>query len=358
MSLSGRLEEHDLPEILHFLALNNKTGKLVLTRRQGQGLIVVRMGRILYAVSSSVHETFGNILVRRGLVSDEALAVALERQHLAAAPRRLGSVLVEMGRLTELEIEDVVRQQTTRVVQELCRWPSGFFKFETMAVEAAGRVEVDAQDFLVAGGISTDQVLIEAVTRLDEDESAPASPLREMASAGAPALRAEITQRLLREAARLVSRGLLLVVRGDEAQGAGHFGFGEVGTPGRSVQAAIEGLSVPLHQPSVFAEVVERREVCRGPLAETLVNGRLATVLGGGPPDDAVVVPMLVRESVVMIFYGDNLPSGRPIGATEDLEWAFVGASLEMEKDALDERIRAFDNAHGRRGLALSRPSE
>jgi hypothetical protein len=355
VSLSGRLEEHDLPEVLHFLALNNKTGKLVLTRRQGQGLIVVRRGRILYAVSSSVHETFGNILVRRGLVGDEALAAALERQHLASEPRRLGSVLVEMGRLTESQIEDVVRQQTTRVVQELCRWPSGFFKFETMAVEAAGAVEVDAQDFLVAGGISTDQVLIEAVTRLDE--SAPASPLREMASAGAPALRAEVTHRLLREAARLVSRGLLLVVRGDEAQGAGHFGFGEVGPPGR-VEAAIEGLSVPLHQPSVFADVVERREVCRGPLAETAVNRRLAILLGGGTPDDAVVIPMLVRESVVVIFYGDNLPSGRPIGSTEDLEWAFVEASLEMEKEALDERIRAFDNAHSRRALALSRPPE
>ena len=354
MSLSGRLEEHDLPEILHFLALNNKTGKLVLTRRQGQGLIVVRMGRILYAVSSAVHETFGNILVRRGLVSDETLATALERQHLAPEPRRLGSVLVEMGRLTDSEIEDVVRQQTTRVVQELCRWPSGSSSSRPWRWRRAGwrwmpRISWSGRDQHRPGADRSGDPPRRERARI-------ASPGDGLGGSARPARRGH--------AAPPPGGGPPGVARPAPGRprrprpGSRAFRVRGRGNPGGSVPAAIEGLSVPLHEPSVFAEAIGRREVCRGPLADNAVNGRLTTVLGGGPPDDAVVVPMLVRESVVMIFYGDNLPSGRPIGTTEGLEWAFVEASLDMEKDALDERIRAFDNAQGRRALAVPRPGE
>jgi hypothetical protein len=63
-----------------------------------------------------------------------------------------------------------------------------------------------------------------------------------------------------------------------------------------------------------------------------------------------VVVPMLVRESVELIFYGDNLPDGKPIGPTEELEWAMTEASLAMEKEALEQRIRDFELARGRKG--------
>ena len=85
MSLAGRLEEVELAELLHFLSLNNRTGKISLTRHDGHGLIVMRLGRIVYAASSSVREAFGNILVCRGLVPAETLAEALERQHAAAS---------------------------------------------------------------------------------------------------------------------------------------------------------------------------------------------------------------------------------------------------------------------------------
>ena len=67
MSLAGRLEEIELAELLHFLSLNNRTGKVMLSRRDAHGLVVVRLGRIVYAASSSIRESFGNILVCRGL---------------------------------------------------------------------------------------------------------------------------------------------------------------------------------------------------------------------------------------------------------------------------------------------------
>lgn len=48
MSLGGRLEEVEVAEILHFLALNSRSGKITLSRRDGHGVVVLRLGRIVY----------------------------------------------------------------------------------------------------------------------------------------------------------------------------------------------------------------------------------------------------------------------------------------------------------------------
>jgi len=345
VSLAGRLEEVELAELLHFLALNNRTGKINLTRHDGHGLIVVRLGRIVYAASSSIRETFGNILVCRGLVPAETVATALQRQHAAGDDRKLGHILVEMESLTEAQLQDVIKQQAGIVVQELCRWRSGYFRFEVTPVASKGEIGVDAEELVVADGVPTDQILLEAMTRLDEEEPAPeSSSARSIADAVfSPALRAETTVGLLRRAAAVVVRGLLLVVRGDEVHGAGQFGLEGSGEP----DDVARSLRLPLREPSIVADAVERRETWRGPVPETPANDQLMNLLGGPRPLEAVVVPMLVREGVGLVLYGDNATALGPIGPVEDLEWALLEAGLSMERDLLEERLRVFEQARG-----------
>jgi len=344
VSLAGRFEEVELAELLHFLALNNRTGKISLTRHDGHGLIVVRLGRIVYAASSSVRETFGNILVCRGLVPAETVATALDRQHAAGDDRKLGHILVEMGSLTEAQLQDVIKQQTGVVVQELCRWRSGYFRFEVAPVASKGEIGVDAEDLVVADGVPTDQILLEAMTRLDEEEPESESSARAIADAVfSPSLRAETTVGLLRRAGAVVVRGLLLVVRGDEVHGAGQFGLEGSGEPDEVARS----LRLPLREPSVIADAVERRETWRGPVAETPANDQLVSLLGGPRPSEAVVVPMLIREGVGLVLYGDNGTALGPIGPVEDLEWALLEAGLSMERDLLEDRMRAFERARG-----------
>lgn len=344
MSLAGRLEEVELAEILHFLSLNNRTGKISLTRHDGHGLIVVRLGRIVYAASSSIRETFGNILVCRGLASAETVAEALERQHAAGDDRKLGLILVEMGSLTETQLQDVIKQQTGLVVQELCRWRSGYFRFEVAPVASKGEIGVDAEELVVTDGVATDQILLEAMTQLDEEAPTPDTSARSIADAAfSPALRAETTVGLLRRAAAVVVRGLLLVVRGDEVHGAGQFGLESSGDP----DDVARRLRLPLGEPSAIAEAVKRRESWRGPLAETPANDELVKLLGGPRPSEAVVVPMLIREGVGLVLYGDNGTALGPIGPVEDLEWALLEAGLSMERDLLEARLRAFEQARG-----------
>jgi hypothetical protein len=360
MSLTGRLEDNELPELLHYISLNKKTGKLSLARRDAHGLIVVRLGRILYAASHSVRETLGNILVCHGLLSEAVLAEALERQHSEPERRKLGRILIEMGKLTEKDITEVLRQQIGLVVLELCRWKAGFFKFESVPIAAEGEIGVETEDFVVSGGVNTDEVLVQALTRLDEDVSAGA-PAEEAAPASAepaaeparlneiakenrsPALRGEITLNLMRNASRVVRRGLLLVVRGDEVQGTVNFGLTD-----DDRETPVRNIRVPLAEASVFSDVIDRRETFRGPLLDLPENRRFVQMIGGANPREVVVVPMLVRESVELIFYGDNLPESAPIGPTEELEMAMTEASLAMEREALEQRIRDFDRARWR----------
>ena len=347
MSLAGRLEEIELAELLHFLALNNRTGKVTLSRREAHGLVVVRLGRILYAASSSIRETFGNILVCRGLLTPEALAEALERQHLAADGRRLGTLLVESGAISEAQLLEALQQQTGLVVQELCRWKSGYFKFEVTPVASSGDIGVDAEELVVTGGVATDQVLLEAMTRMDEASAAEEPPSTALGIASAPlalTLRAEVTLGLLRRAATVAARGLLLVLRGDEAHGAG-----QVGLAGDDPDAVARSVRVPLGERSVIAEAVDRRESWRGAVPKAAANDRLLERLGGARPTEALVVPMLLGEGAGLVFYGDNAPSGEPLGPSDDLEWALLEAGLAMERDLLEQRLADFERARGYR---------
>jgi hypothetical protein len=347
VSLAGRLEEVELAELLHFLALNNRTGKVMLSRRDAHGIVVVRLGRIVYAASSSIREAFGNILVCRGLVTPEALAGALERQHAAADGKRLGALLVESGALSEEQLQDALKHQTGLVVQELCRWRSGYFKFEVASVASSGDIGVDAEELVVAGGVSTDQVLLEAMTQLDEQASEPDRPQTALAiatAAIAPSLRGEVTLGLLRSAATVVARGLLLVLRGDEAQGASQVGLG-----GGDPDELARRVRLPLGEPGVVADAVNRRESWKGAVPAAAANDRLLELLGGVRPSQALVVPMLLREGAGLVFYGDDGGSSRPLGATEDLEWALLEAGLAMERDVLEHRLADFERARGYR---------
>jgi hypothetical protein len=351
-SFAGRLEDVSLAELLHFLALNNKTGKLSLTRRDGHGVVLLRRGRIIYAASNSVRETFGNILVCRGLITEQILIEALERQRVAGREKRLGAVLVEMGKVKPAEVEHIVRYQTGVVLSELFQWTQGYFKFEAMEVGGEGEVEVDAQDFVVAGGLNTDGLLLEVATRLDdlgreetEEEPEPPAPLPDLQPLGgvvdvrAPALRGEITLMLMRFATRLVARGVLFVIRGDEASGLGFFGVsGASGEEDHTRQ-----LSLSLRDQSVLTDAIQKKETFQGPLARLRGNAALLSLLGGRSPRQVVAIPMVVGGSVAMVFYGDDNGEDRPLGSVRDLEVVITEAGLEMEKDALERRMRHFE---------------
>jgi hypothetical protein len=138
---------------------------------------------------------------------------------------------------------------------------------------------------------------------------------------------------LLRFASQILGRAVVFSVAGDAATGMGEFGVQLPG--GRSGAEAVRQTVLSLREPSILRAAVERRRTYAGPLEPTRVNLALAECLGGAPVSEAVVVPLLVEGEVRFVLYGDNAPSGRPLGPLDTLESSAARAARIIEKTLL-----------------------
>ncbi len=366
--LAGKLEDVTLPGLLQMLAVKARTGKLTLTSREGSGLVVMREGRILYAASNAAREALGNILVCQGLVDEATLARALDLQHTSPEEKRLGAILVEMGALSPGDLDRVVRQQTTGIIRDLCGWGYGFFAFEPLELAEQGEVSVDTRDLVLDAGLDAGEVARESLDAMNF-ETQPVSYNRgreERSGAGldpraagaslaslksviaelrSPAFGGEITLWLLRYASGVVRRCVLFSVSREGVRGMGQAGLGAEGGLGERLR----GFRIPADEPSVFKGVVASQAAFLGKLSHDPWDERLAAEFGGGFPAEVVVVPMVVSGNVVAVLYGDNLPSGEPIGAIDGLELLMLEAGLAMEKTALEIRLRTLQERLGNR---------
>ena len=378
MSFVGTLDEMPLPEILQFLAMSGRDGKLWLTCTDGHGLILFRKGRIIYAASNSVRETFGSILLCRGLVDEPTLLRALERQHQCRQEKRLGTILVEMGAISEETVTSVIRQQVERVIVEFLAWKGGFFKFDPMLITPHGEVAVDAKEFLLPQGVSGEGLALELSRRADEldrsgepagaaaggadgpdaggvgtppDFGAPgpfdgagdaasvfddterdeASLSSLTADLGFPLLTGELAMELIRRASGTVSRCVLFLRRREDFVGVGGFGIraGQL-----SPQAAVRSLVLPLDEESVIARAAATGRSFIGPLSRSRWNDRLVEQLGGEAPVEVMTVPVLLAGRCVAVLYGDNAPGATPVGTIGALELLATEVGVAMEKAA------------------------
>lgn len=352
MSLAGKLEDLRMPELLQVLALGGKTGKLTLSRPDGFGLIVLRHGKIIYAVCNGVRETFGHILTCRGLVDQKTLAKALERQYRSRKEQRLGAILVEMGALDAATVESVISEQTAKVIADLFTWPGGFFRFDAVDIPDRGEVEVDARDFLMSDGVDGERVALDILLQFGaDDESAAAeaggapggrrgrdpaaavpahsTSLGEMVGeVRAPAFLGEETRSFMHAAARLVNRGVMFAVRRTEVAGVGQFGLGGDAEP---PDDRVRRLVIPLKEPSVLGAAVSSGAPYRGALDDTPWNRRLWQQLGGGRQPEVVVVPIVAGGAVAAVFYGDNAPGGGRIVRSRDIEVLALEAGTAID---------------------------
>ena len=361
MSLFGKLEDNPLQELLQVIAASRVTGKLRLTGRDREGIVVFRNGNIVYAASSAARLTLGNLLLLDDLVTEDQLSDALDKQHAAKDEQRLGSILVEMEAIDEETLADVVRQQTERVMIEFVAWDKGYFKLDKLELEDFGEVEVDANEFLMREGLNTDTLLSELESKIEEfqrEEAAPIADAKDRSSPGdasstlstlkslmgeirSPQFTGEITQKILSFADELFSRGILFVVRQDGFGVMGQFG---VSSADGQAESRLRQLLIPDNQPSVLTESAGRKEATVGEMEKTEWNQKLLEAIGGPAEGDSVTVPMIVNDKVLLVFYGDHILGDLRSGWLEELELLILQAGLAMEKDLLVKRIEHYEN--------------
>jgi len=158
MAIKGSLREASLPDVLQLLSMGKKTGCLSVADRNNFGYIFFDQGQITYASIVNRRDRLGDILVKNGLVSQEKLQAALDRQP-HERDKRLGELLVDMGALSRPDLERYMRVQIEEAVYYLFTWSQGTFSFES-------DVKPETQDFLVK--ISPESLLLEGARRVDE----------------------------------------------------------------------------------------------------------------------------------------------------------------------------------------------
>lgn len=152
--MSGDLRAIPLAEVLQVLHLQRQTGVLRVAGSEGAVAVAVRSGLVdhVRAQGPPRELLLGRYFVERGLVS----RAQIERLVAARTPGDppLGEALVRAGLATAADVASALVRQSSELLYEVLRWPSGRFAFtlEPFWPEAeSARLGLDVPALLMEG---------------------------------------------------------------------------------------------------------------------------------------------------------------------------------------------------------------
>jgi tetratricopeptide (TPR) repeat protein len=151
--MNGDLAEGVVPGLLREIYVGRRNGTLHLVRGQERQSLRFRRGHIVNAHTNVLEERLGEMLVRRGFLSEADLARATAV--VVRDGRRLGEVLAEMGLLDASGLEDAVALHVHETLARVFAWPEGTYAFEEQP-------EGDPGEELTLK-LSTGELILEAV---------------------------------------------------------------------------------------------------------------------------------------------------------------------------------------------------
>jgi cytochrome c-type biogenesis protein CcmH/NrfG len=160
MAIEGRLRELALADVFQLLELSRKTGVLSVHNDAHGRSSVVRFeeGAVCGAEAPEEQGRLGHRLVRSGKLSELDMERVLREKRLKPTVP-FGTLAIELGVVTPAEVQKHLVHQVQETVFELFRWKDGFFRFEEAPLDAEGAVRVR---------IATQSLLMEAARRVDE----------------------------------------------------------------------------------------------------------------------------------------------------------------------------------------------
>jgi hypothetical protein len=115
-------------ELLRWASSGVKTGTLEIEQGRTVKRIAFRDGEIVGCTSDDPSNLLGQYLLSRGKISEDILRSALRAQELTGT--NLGQVLVEMGILTQQEVDRFVTAKAEEMLFGLFDFHDGVFRFE------------------------------------------------------------------------------------------------------------------------------------------------------------------------------------------------------------------------------------
>src|SRR6266511_2234957 len=116
-----------LSELLQWLALNQKTGTLVLKGRGTQKRLFFESGRINFTSSSDQREYLGQFLVTHTETTESELKKAMEVQEESKI--LLGRILLMINAISETDLLRLMRRKAEESIYDVFLWDDGTFEF-------------------------------------------------------------------------------------------------------------------------------------------------------------------------------------------------------------------------------------
>ncbi len=153
MALRGSIKEFGLADILQLIYFQKKTGVLEVEGLLDTVKIYFHEGNIVSTRSAKRPEEnrIGNILVKRGILTEEELKEAFEEQTQSGT--RLGSVLIQKGLVPKEVLVDIITKQITDQIVQIFTWKAGTYEFTPQGVPADRElgISLDTQHMLMEG---------------------------------------------------------------------------------------------------------------------------------------------------------------------------------------------------------------
>lgn len=150
-ALEGSISEFGITDIFQLIYYQKKTGVLSVTGRFDRVKIHFLRGNIVSATSSRRPEEkkIGNLLVKKGLITEDDLRKLLEEQKKTRKP--FGTLLLAHGLVDKETLTEVITQQIIDQVVQIFSWNEGTYVFKPVKVDTETEIAVDTQHVLMEG---------------------------------------------------------------------------------------------------------------------------------------------------------------------------------------------------------------
>ncbi len=155
--IQGNLSTMSVSDLLQFLAVSRKTGKLRFDRAKIVKEVYLENGLIIGSTSSDPKEYLGQLLIHYGKLDEPKLRAALQVQREAGG--RLGEILVSTGVLPQEDVLQVLRIRTLDIIYDLFLWEEAHFELYD---------NEEPPDYFIRIEVPTTKVIMDGIYRIDE----------------------------------------------------------------------------------------------------------------------------------------------------------------------------------------------
>jgi len=169
MAFTGDLEQFPIVDVIQLLNSTRKSGILVVKGRKGESQVVFKDGYIVSANHLNGSIRIGQVIVEMGFVTQQQLEDVLRNQQVNVESRRpLAIMLIEMGILAEQDAFKALQRLVEITLVEILTWKSGQFTLDHLR----GTVECDFKYYPEKMNhevnVNTQSILMDALVIFDE----------------------------------------------------------------------------------------------------------------------------------------------------------------------------------------------